>query len=307
MLDAERLIRLKGLIKKRKSRKVRLLHHYYAYTRIFYESTFVLATDAGQRNQVRDVVEKSGLVIVGQDALSFRLGQWGMSLDQKMLERKTCEQGENDLHLQMPGIWDRSLYPDIYEIPESFLMLLSQVIRLGNEKDLSERNVEHESLSWQEFSSRAKTLERCICQWKRPEHANSDGSLGKEALDADRLVVDHMLDALHHALMIYFYRRIYDVDASILQQKVEKTIDSLLRCAKEDKRLVRSTAAFIWLAFIAGCEALSPDLQALFSAWFENNAGHSGLQSFSTVLLVIQRVWNRRRDLNDGNTSWPDL
>lgn len=42
-----------------------------------------------------------------------------------------------DLHLGIPGRWSLTLFPKIHGVAESFLMLLSQVIRLANERGLS--------------------------------------------------------------------------------------------------------------------------------------------------------------------------
>lgn len=74
-LEAEKFIRLKGL-SRNKSRKVRLLHHCYAFERILYESTITSEVNSRHRLHVREAVESSGLVVVGQDRTNFRLSFW---------------------------------------------------------------------------------------------------------------------------------------------------------------------------------------------------------------------------------------
>ncbi|KAJ3544818.1 hypothetical protein NM208_g2846 [Fusarium decemcellulare] len=262
LLDAEKFIRIKGLIKSRKSRKVRLLSHCYGYMRFFYESTFVLV-DSDQRSGVRDAVKNVGVQVCGEDSIAFRLGKWQSALADQMIKPKTLEEGENDLHLETPGLWNNTLYSDVYEIPESFLVLLSQVIRLANETP-----GQSTTLSWSEFSTRAKDLESCICQWNpRQTITDSDNLTGHS--DADAGVVEIMHQALQRALCIYFYRRIYDVDASVLQGHVRDVRDALLKCAANATSPVGFTAAFVWPGFIAACEALDLQLQNDFSAWFE--------------------------------------
>jgi hypothetical protein len=71
-LEAEKFIRLKGL-KRRKSRKVRLLHHCYVFERLFHESIFICGANSTQRRHVRRAIETSGLAPASVDGLSFRL------------------------------------------------------------------------------------------------------------------------------------------------------------------------------------------------------------------------------------------
>lgn len=82
-LEAEKFIRVKGL-KRKKSRKVRLLHHCYVFERMFHESIFVCAANSNQRRHVRRAIESSGLAPASVDGLSFRLYKW-KNLRQEML------------------------------------------------------------------------------------------------------------------------------------------------------------------------------------------------------------------------------
>jgi len=205
LLDAERFIRRKGLTKLYKSRKVRLLHHSYTYLRLFHETTSLAHDSIDQCRQPSSSADETAEV--DQDEPSFRLGAWNCGLEKKLSEVKDLEQGVNDLHLKNPSRWDYSLYHDVAGIPESFLNLLSQVVRLGNEIDISSRSPEPASLSWGQFSSSAKTLERCITYWKpSPQELVQQD----EALEAHQLLnvidgtLDNKMQALHHALTIYF-------------------------------------------------------------------------------------------------------
>jgi arginine metabolism regulation protein II len=65
---------------------------------------------------------------------SFRVLHWEANFDEETLEEKTIEISQNDLHIELPGKWEYTLYPDIYGLPESFMSLLSQTIRLANER-----------------------------------------------------------------------------------------------------------------------------------------------------------------------------
>lgn len=303
LLEAEKFIRLRGL-KRSKSRKVHLLHHCYAFVRIFHESTFLCGTNSSQRHDVREAVESSGLIIYGQDSTSFRLIGWN-NLDQEMMKLKGQEEGENDLHLERPGLFSATLYPEIYGIPESWIVLLSQVIRLGNQKDAAEQQNATNYLNLKEFLDRACAIERCINQLQRPSLATIASANYSRQIDRD--VLENMLDGLKCALLIYFYRRIYNVNSSMLQQKVIGVRDCLLRCEHIDPTAVYGSPGFAWPAFIAACEAEDPEVQFSFSDWFKKSAQRSGLTSFTDTLEIIEQVWQEKRNINGTNVTWLDL
>ncbi|KAE8161947.1 fungal-specific transcription factor domain-containing protein [Aspergillus tamarii] len=290
-LETERLIRLRGL-KRKKSRKVRLLHHCYAFERFFYESTFTGGMNSRQRHDFRRSIESSGLAQYSRDDLSFRLRGWE-NLDQEMMEVKSQEDGENDLHLERPGIFSATLYPEIFGVPEPWVLLLSLVIRLGREKDIAESHVLPNPLPLKDFSSRAKAIERRINNLERPSQAQLDKHL------------DNMLDAMYQALSIYFYRRVYDMESSMLQQKVIAVRDCLWQCA--DPTVLHASAGFIWAAFIAACEADDGELQMSFSKWFKDSAQRSGLSSFRETLARIERIWREKRCGNGRSATWLNL
>jgi arginine metabolism regulation protein II len=301
-VEAEKFIRVKGLNRK-KSRKVRLLHHCYAFERMFHESTFVHNINSAHRRHVRKAIESSGAVAYSHDSLSFRLGNW-KDLDQDMLRIKGQEEGENDLHLELPGVWSATLYPEIFGVPEVYVFLLSLTIRLGEQKDDAEHQDPANALSLKEFLGRAKSVERCINQLRR------DGQVVREwpsvqSSDLQQVVGD-MLDAMQHALAIYFYRRIYDVDASMLQQRVVNVRDCLMRFDSAGPEMAYGSSRLIWPAFIAACEAEDSELRSSFSDWFNACEQSSGLRSFALAKAKIERIWDEKRNGNGANTTWLD-
>ncbi|KXG53469.1 Protein of unknown function DUF3468 [Penicillium griseofulvum] len=297
-LEAEKFIRLRGL-PRRKSRKVRLLHHCYVFERIIHESVFICGANSRQRHRVHTAIETSGLGMYSLDSLSFRLSGWE-NLDQEMMRVRGQEEGENDLHLERPGFWSNSLYPEIFGVPEPWIILLSQVIRLGKEKDAAEGNDASNCLSLKEFIRRARTLEDYINNLPRPSLENTYSHL-------DHDIIENMLNAMQNALTIYFYRRIRDVNASLLQQKVVGVLDNLLRCEDTDSTVVHGSAGFIWPAFIAACEAEDPLVQLSFSDWFVNSARRSGLSCFTETLANVQRIWQEKSCANGRSVTWLDL
>ncbi len=284
-LEAERFIRLRGL-NRPKSRKVRLLHHLYAYERILHESTVASAIDSNHRYHVRKAVESSGLVILGQDSLSFGLPSWKNFL-QEMSTVKNQLDGENDLHLERPGIWPATLYPEVFGVPESWLFAMSLVVRLGREKDAAEKGNVPSPLSLKDFLSRAQTIEKMINQLQWPSHIE-DG-------------LEPLLTAMQTSLQIHFYRRIYDVDASMLQNKVRDVRDCLLRYEHAEPSQMHASARFIWPALIAARECEDPEVQISFSMWFKSCALRSGFVVFTNTLGLVSQAWeDRRRAVGNG-------
>ncbi|OAL49298.1 hypothetical protein IQ07DRAFT_76847 [Pyrenochaeta sp. DS3sAY3a] len=278
-LQAEKFIRFRGL-RRRKSRKVRLLHHCYAFERILHESSFVGTQNTSYRRHVSEAVKSSGLVIYGQDSGSFRLGKWN-NLAEDMMRVKGQDEGENDLHLEYPGIWSATLYPEIFGVQEMWLFLVSLVIRLAKEKEVSEKDGTAETLSVKDYLSRAKAIEKCILQLKQTRSSECQ-------------TLNNMLDAMEHALLIFFYRKIYDVESSLLQQRVVSVRDCLVKFETGNSEEVFGTTRLVWPAFIAASEAEDSDVQASFATWFRLAAQRSGLRLFSDTLENLERAWQEK-------------
>ncbi|KAJ6005142.1 hypothetical protein N7540_012941 [Penicillium herquei] len=302
-LEAEKFIRLRGL-KRKKSRKVRLLHHCYVFERMFHESIFVCGANSVQRRHVRRAIESSGLSRCSVDGLSFRLYKW-QNLQQEMLRVRDREEGENDLHLERPGLFSATLYPEIFGVPEPWILLLSLVIRLGVEKDGAEQDPNGGGLNLKDYISRAKALEDYINQLQRPSEMALSSATQQSSID--RHILENMLDAMRNALAIYFYRRIYNLNASMLQEKVVKVRDCLVQCQYADSNVVHGSASFIWPAFIAACEAEDPDVQKSFATWFETSARRSGLSCFSQTLGSVEKIWEEKCHAHGRSVTWLDL
>lgn len=297
LLETEKLVRLRGLSKK-KSRKMRLLHHCYVHMRLFHESTFMASgcIESSHRREVRHAVESSGLSS-STDNLSFRLLHWN-DLSREMTVMKSQIEGENDLHIARPGLFPSTMYPEIFGIPESFFFLWSQIIRLGNEKDIAEQGGEVEPTPLRDFSRRAKALEKGINQLQsRTLIRQQDESL----------VLTSLLDGMQSALRIYFYRRVYDVSSSMLQPIVVSVRNWLFDYDQANPDFLHGSFGLMWPAFIAACEAEGEELQSSFRQWFCNAAQRSGLGCISENARFIERVWQARRTDANNDISWLDI
>jgi len=293
-LETEKFIRLRGL-NRRKSRKVRLLHHCYAFERLSHESTFTESRlNLDHRNRVREAIEASDARPYSLDNLSFRLTTW-RDLDQEMLKVKGQAEGENDLHLQHPGIWSATLYPEIFGVPELHLFMLSLVIRLAREKVQSQ----DEAIPLKEFMARAKAVERWIKQlhvlrqsiWMAETPTNPEQQQSVDLLNS-------LADTMQHALSVYFYRRIYDLDPAMLEKHVLGVRDRLLEFDASDAGMGYGSLRLIWPAFVAACETDDEDIRASFVKWFEEAGTRSGLRIFRETKERIEQVWSDRDGIN---------
>lgn len=336
LLETERLVRVRGLPARRKSRKIRLLHHCYVYMRLFHESTFLAGggDESAHRQQVRRAVEgSSGGSASSADNLSFRLLQWD-DLQREMNNMKGQIEGENDLHIAKPGIFPPTMYPEIFGLPEIFMCLLSQVIRLGNEKDVAQKQEQRQQQQQQrrdmgdansgesqadsslpttaslgDFTRRAKAIEHGIeqlqeqtrpaffsvqQQQQQPSQRSEANSNNNNNNNNDPLVLPSLLEGMQTALSIYFYRRIYDVNSSLLQPKVLAVRDWLYAYDQANPDFLYGSFGLVWPAFIAACEADGRQVRESFRQWFRGAAGRSGLACFTENLGVVEKVWEMR-------------
>lgn len=277
--------------------------------RIFHESLLVPCIFSDQRSLVQRVFEESSDVVLGQDDPSFRLTVWD-DLSEKLRETKTRELGENDLHLARPGLWTSTLYPEIWGIPESWMVLLSQTIRLSNARDMAEASPDADTLSLREFSRRSRALEKCILDWNASPYNINDGDAFGSRLPASgvgQVCFGSALGALHHALVIYFYRRVHDLDTTLLQPQVVQVRDNLYACRQSTRLDNRYIAGLIWPAFIAACEATSADLQDSFLEWFDICAQHNRQQYLTNMQKFVRLLWTRRKQPANASLTWLQL
>jgi hypothetical protein len=265
---------------------------------------YIADTNSPHRSHARNAIESSGARAFSQDSLSFCLGDLE-NLEGPMLRVKCREEGENDLHLQILGFWPNTLYPEIFGVPEKYVFALSLIIRLGQWKDEARHADTAAALPLKDFLNRAKTVERYIKQLYRATRGPvaSSTSLHPEF----EPVLDDLLQAMCHALMTFFYRRIYNVDADMLQAHVVGVRDCLVRLESTDFDTSAGSARLLWPEFNAACEAEDAAVRTSFAIWFGNSKACSGISYFDMAKSQIERVWQARRSDNASHTTWIDL
>ena len=308
LLHAERFIRANGFKKPALSRKRRTLHHCYAYMRIMAETTrssiyYLPDTDGLPHRNTGYGHGRGHAGSAATDNDEFRVSRWTTLSDNMMGMEKDPDTAKRDLHLEIPGRWTSTLFPELYGIAEGFLVLLSQVIRLANERDLA---MEQEGqfggggggngLGLREFTLRAKALEKSIY---RLISSGADNA---------------MVQSMYTALLIFFYRRVHNLDAMLLQREVlavQGYLSSLQQhranhAQKPNEDTARTVVALVWPAFVAACEALLPESQGYFAEWFEGMVERTGLVSVRLAKGVCEFIWAKRKDSEDV-VSWPEV
>lgn len=323
MIDAEQLLRLRGLSKTRISKKARLLHHVYTWLRIVGESTFVLhdynlsssSLEAiGSRFQSRGTHTSAEMANMEPNPRLddfLRLETQNSDNDLNIDEPKDQTSGLYDIHLQDSRSYPETLYKQIYGIPETWLSLVSQTTRLANVLETfriareAGRNMNPEA--WSTLQRRSTRLENMICSF----------SLGRTRAGILELQTDskphgHMVEALNAALVIFFYKRIRQTHPAALQGHVDSVITALEACSATTTQDDPTGPGTAWPLFIAGCEAISATRREAIMKMLDKASSICGFAAFITARNIINEVWRKQDEhltANRGESmpSWVDV
>ncbi|KAF2123840.1 hypothetical protein P153DRAFT_361492 [Dothidotthia symphoricarpi CBS 119687] len=319
LIDAERLLRLRGLAKREVSRKVRLLHHVYTWLRIIGESTFILHDhhSSGLQGMIEKTFKSNygapstlplleeqittGIECVQLDDF-LRVKSYGTDCEDDVDTLKDQESGLRDIHLEDSRPWSNTLYMDIYGIPEIWLSLVSQTTRVANIVDFIGRASVNVPRTFTESLHRKITrLEHMICSFASqqsilmaplPPHQgpHQSSTATSKSSPASRA----MLRALISALVILFYRRIHNVHPWILQTHVNDVITALNDFDLMGDADSINTPGTPWPAFVAGCEAISSTSREWLMGWMQKGANQSTFNGYTSSQHVMRQVWERR-------------
>lgn len=295
MIDAERLLRRRGLAKRHISRRARLCHHTYTWHRILDESTYVLRSHRTVKADLnslsptaaREEHHKSVPVDYSRldDFLRLEPEEPQSMGEATAVTHKDNESGLRDIHLEDSREFE-AFFLQIYGVAETWLSLLSQTTRLANVVDTVKLSKECMSLEAQKrFEKRQQHLENKICAFAaaNPGHNNeiSEPSVS-------------MVRALNYALVIFFYRRVKDVNPWILQSHVQEVASALKEFETSCQKHDFDGPGCPWPAFMAGCEALKQEQRDYFSQWFEIAISKTSFPRLSAAKACMEEVWNAK-------------
>ncbi|PYI09198.1 hypothetical protein BO78DRAFT_439325 [Aspergillus sclerotiicarbonarius CBS 121057] len=287
--DIEEIINLYGLQKAIASNKVRMLHGIYLYLRVFTEHTCVVNEPS------------QGAVEVPRDSPSRPSSTWNQLLG---LSPPFPDTNTPELGLILGQKAGGSALEDIYSIPQSLFELIFQTTQMAGEiqrlqNDGREQVTDHDS-----FAAKVKDLENNICGWGHQTHDGVYRPFCSTVRPRRECFPYHVVQAVHKALIIYFYRCVRDVNAAILQPYVQQTIQHLQEYDKQKKMSSDRSSNTCWPGFIAGCEALDPHLREEYAKWLERSGQSTGIQMFNVALEAVQKVWYARSFPGTQNAPW---
>jgi arginine metabolism regulation protein II len=326
LIDAERLLRVRGLAKRELSRRARLLHHVYTWLRIIGESTFTLHSHSSSQLQSRiessinrnrensgEVPESEGNGAADKSSQLddfLRVESHGTDSDSDLESSKDQEVGFRDIHLEDIRQWPKTLYMQIYGIPETWLSLVSQTTRLANVMDSLDRSSKQAPRTFSaSLQRKVDRLEHMVCSLSAQHSVtvepsfppDSETRLGATTPNQSS-ASKYMLRALTSALVIFFYRRIRKVHPWILQGHVNDVITALKDFDLALSRSTQQGPGTPWAAFIAGCEAVSPVSRNWLLEWMEKGSKQSAFHGFTASQHIMREVWERR-DAADKTTE----
>jgi arginine metabolism regulation protein II len=231
----------------------------------------------------------------------LRVEVHGTDSDPDVDASKDQEAGIRDIHLVDLRQWSKTLFMDIYGIPEVWLSLLSQTTRVANVIDLLEQTPTQASRGFtNSLQRRMNRLEHIICTFSAQQSSTLSQSLS-QSNDSQIISATHkaslaLLRAMSSALVILFYRRVRKVHPFILQSHVDDVIKALeeFDLAQGDADTGSLIPGTPWPAFIAGCEAISTPSRDRYIKWLQKGALHSAFNGFASSQQVMRRVWERR-------------
>ena len=311
VLDTERLLRIRDLAKQKISRKARMLHHLYTWSRIVGESSYVLRNHdqsqiaaavgsysrssqkrrAGHRSvETTDPDSRLGHNPKLDDFL--RLDFDAQEIDVDTNAQKESDKGLRDIHLEDPREYSETMYLQLYDISETWLSLVSQTTRLANVMDSLDGSKKRKYVElFESLERRKQRPEHMVCSFaatnksiKRmtPQQASEKDQHYPHVQSEIETPRSCMVRALCSALVIFFYRRIRNVRPWILQEHVKSVVEALQDFDTSCQIVKAEGPGCVWPVFMAGCEAVAPLQRDYLSQWLERAFSKTGFTRFKT-------------------------
>ncbi|KAF4448082.1 hypothetical protein F53441_8474 [Fusarium austroafricanum] len=215
LTEMERLISWRGLTKPSISRRARLLHNIYAWMRIVSESLNVYLSEPCNPRTKPAPVQSINTDMTLDNFLH---------LEPRKLHGQKTRRDIKDIHLADASQDAENMYMQIYGVPETWLSLVSQITRLANVMDRLSASKKTDAEALMALQPRASYLENAVCLF-RSRHNETSSSASPSAPGGTPH--SHMVRALASALVIFFYRRIRNVNPLVLQDSVNDVVESL--------------------------------------------------------------------------------
>ncbi|KAH6884234.1 arginine metabolism regulation protein II [Thelonectria olida] len=318
--DVEHLIALYDVDKTNTSPGVRMLHSTFLYLRTLQASVGIFGI------QAREILVNGHLKRPSNVDSSMVLMDPNISLWSSLLREE--ERRNTSITLQALGKApchicgkNKSIFEQIYSLPEPLFKLISRVTALAQR--MERRQASSSTKNPELLVAEANKLETDICDWQNDILDPEKGSFippcpscvsedrtreAQESKSQARVsLLYHFREAMHAALLIYFYRCVRNVDTHILQQFVDKTFDHLTRYGQFKRESNDPSSNLCWPGFIAGCEASNPETRSKISAWFSSETALTGIRMFEVAGQAVRQVWEARDLAKNRNLPWSKI
>ncbi|KAH6886351.1 fungal-specific transcription factor domain-containing protein [Thelonectria olida] len=296
LLNAELFIGLRGAPKVNKSRKVKLLHSIYLFLRVIEESTYMYPPDKQPLASISRPPDEMLFPSLRTHSLCL-----GRDLDD------SCGMDfEYGLFGELDNQKNPAFFKEIYGFPQELLSFISRATFLANQVAMHRRRFSELSMTT-ELEARCVALENEICAWNNYSDDTDGDADDPVAAFANRAIMYHLIAAFHYAVIIFFYRRVRQLNPFLLQPYVEKTIANLEAFEQEQRNFSLVNCGIVWPGFIAGAEAADPELQARFYKRLQECSRSSGMQNFGFAAEVLQELWALRRQKGREGITWMDV
>lgn len=185
----------------------------------------------------------------------------------------------------------------LYGLPNSLIAVFSETVQLLRKK------IYHSEMYGTippNFNEQVATLRSKLANWKL-DWKLYEGVEPKKFLSSMHEATYHHIMSFYHALTIYFNRLIKEVPPEEVQDKVAQTLDHLNLIQKLIAKDEAHIIPLFWQGFIAGCEAVSSNLQMGFKKWGADIAQYLG--SYWGARQIMLEVW-RRKKMKERRADW---
>ncbi|KAJ0415907.1 fungal-specific transcription factor domain-containing protein [Aspergillus carlsbadensis] len=206
---------------------------------------------------------------------------------------------------------DPQFFARTYGVPRSLLALISQASVAAGE--IESDTGSHEARSPTGFSclARWQRLEDEICNWRVPRDdeespgQNQNQSQSQSQPPYNPRIKSHLVQAMHDALIVMFFRRIRPINRIVLQHYVESAADHLNAQEEAKAQAGINAPALLWPWFMVATEAVGAPVRDKLSRW-ATVARRYGGRNLEVAERVVGEVW-RRQDQKLPDQLWADV
>lgn len=282
-----RVIQTKMATKKKMSSKARILHRIFSSMKLIQDSTCL------DLQNIKDTYENDEYDVNGdkfdqrsKGRIDFIMDTSRPSQSPQFMDKKLVNTKKNDENFATDAL---------YGLPNLLILLFSETVHLLRTK-INHLEKYHELPA--NFQSRVHDLQHKLTSWTLDWKLRDE--LAQFTSPMHEATYHHIL-SFYHALTIYFKRLIKEVPPTEVQDTVERTLEHLNSIQRLISRGEADIIPLFWQGFIAGCEALSLNLQMGFKKWGADIAQYLG--SYWGARQIMLEVWRRKR-MKEARDDW---